>query len=136
LKRDRGSSPRTGEPPSQNTVSFNETAACRTCGTPLRGRNRRGDQAPPPRRSWKRSSSPRASGKGPKDRWEFAVIGKNLNNALTSGNCTNGNYQGGLLPGTEITGTNLRGPAGVDEVGCWMDRGREVWIRLTLKPTN
>jgi iron complex outermembrane receptor protein len=71
---------------------------------------------------------------GPNDRWEFALIGKNLNNALTSGNCTNANTQGGLLPGSQITGTNLRGPAGTDEVGCWMDRGREVWLRLTVKP--
>lgn len=71
-----------------------------------------------------------------RDRWELAVIGKNLNNALTSGNCTNYNAQGGLLPGTEITGTNLRGPAGSDEVGCYMDRGRELWLRVTLKPTN
>jgi outer membrane receptor protein involved in Fe transport len=71
---------------------------------------------------------------GPNDRWEFALIGKNLNNALTSGNCTNSNAQGGLLPGSQITGTNLAGPAGIDEIGCWMDRGREVWLRLTYKP--
>jgi hypothetical protein len=72
---------------------------------------------------------------GPRDRWEVALIGKNLNNALTSGNCTNANVQGDLLP-DEITGTNLRGPAGVDEIGCWMDRGREVWLRVTFKPFN
>jgi iron complex outermembrane receptor protein len=72
---------------------------------------------------------------GPKDRWEFALIGKNLNNAITTGNCANSNTQGGLLPGTQFTGTtSLRGPAGVDAVGCWVDRGREVWLRLTLKP--
>jgi outer membrane receptor protein involved in Fe transport len=71
---------------------------------------------------------------GPNDHWEFALIGKNLNNALTSGNCSNSNAQGGLLPGSEITGTNLVGPAGIDEIGCWMDRGREVWIQLTYKP--
>jgi iron complex outermembrane receptor protein len=73
---------------------------------------------------------------GPKDRWEFALVGKNLNNALTSGNCSNANTQGGLLPGTQFTGTNLVGPAGTDEIGCWMDRGREVWLRLTLRPFN
>jgi iron complex outermembrane receptor protein len=71
---------------------------------------------------------------GPRDRWELAVIGKNLNNALTSGNCTHSDAQGGLI-GT-VTGTNGAGPAGQAEIGCWMDRGREVWLRLTLKPFN
>jgi iron complex outermembrane receptor protein len=70
---------------------------------------------------------------GPGDRWEFSLIGKNLNNALTSGNCTNSNAQNGLLGG-QFTGTNMVGPAGIDEVGCWMDRGREVWIQVTYKP--
>jgi iron complex outermembrane receptor protein len=71
---------------------------------------------------------------GPKDRWEFALIGKNLNNAITTGACANSNFQGGLIPGTVITGTTLRGPAGHDEIGCITDRGREIWLRLTLKP--
>jgi iron complex outermembrane receptor protein len=72
--------------------------------------------------------------RGPQDRWELALIGKNLNNALTTGNCTNSNLQGGLLAGTIITGTNQRGIMGIDEIGCWMDRGREIWIRVTYKP--
>ena len=71
---------------------------------------------------------------GPKDRWEISLIGKNLNDALTSGNCTGSNAQGGLIG--EITGTSAVGPAGTDETGCWMDRGREVWVRLTLRPFN
>jgi iron complex outermembrane receptor protein len=74
---------------------------------------------------------------GPNDHWEFSVIGKNLNNALTSGNCSNSNAQGGLLQGGEITGAitaPFRGPAGSDELGCWMDRGREVWLQVTYKP--
>jgi iron complex outermembrane receptor protein len=73
---------------------------------------------------------------GPKDRWELAFIGKDLNNALTSGNCSNANNQAGLLGG-QITGTNgPGGPAGIDETGCWMDRGRELWVRVTFKPLN
>ena len=73
---------------------------------------------------------------GPKDRWEIALIGKNLNNAITTGACVNSNAQGGGLPGTEITGTNLVGPAGQDEIGCITDRGRELWVRATFKPFN
>lgn len=74
---------------------------------------------------------------GPSDRWEVALIGKNISNVLTSGNCTNFNGQGGLLPGSQITGAvtaPFSGPSGIDEIGCWMDRGREVWIRLSYKP--
>ena len=75
--------------------------------------------------------------RGPNDRWEFALIGKNLNNSITSANCENYNGQGGLLPGTQITGATrppLAGPAGIDEEGCFMDRGREIWMRVTFKP--
>ncbi|CAN7586323.1 TonB-dependent receptor [Phenylobacterium sp. LjRoot219] len=72
---------------------------------------------------------------GPEERWELALIGKNLNNKLTSGNCSQFNGQGGNLP-TQLTGTNLAGPAGTDEVGCWMDRGREMWMRFTWRPFN
>jgi iron complex outermembrane recepter protein len=71
-----------------------------------------------------------------KDRWEVSLVGKNLNDALTTGNCANANVRGSLLPGSEITGTNLVGPAGTDDIVCWMDRGREVWLRLTIKPFN
>jgi iron complex outermembrane receptor protein len=73
--------------------------------------------------------------KTPGDRWEVALIGKNLNNALTTGNCANANNQAGLTGG-QGTGTNARGPAGIDEMGCFMDRGREVWVRVTFRPTN
>jgi hypothetical protein len=73
---------------------------------------------------------------GPGDRWEIALIGKNLNNATTTGACTNSNFQGGNLPGAEITGATGVGPAGKDEIGCIVDRGRELWVRLTYKPLN
>ncbi|WP_098105548.1 TonB-dependent receptor [Novosphingobium sp. PC22D] len=66
------------------------------------------------------------------ENWELALIGKNLNNELTSGNCANSNRAAGALGGL-ITGSTVRGPAGIDEVGCYMDRGRELWIRATFK---
>jgi hypothetical protein len=73
--------------------------------------------------------------KGPGDRWEFAVIGKNLGNELTAGTCTNFNGQaGGPFLGVQTTGGTTSGLSGVDEIGCFMDRGREIWLRLTVKP--
>jgi iron complex outermembrane receptor protein len=73
--------------------------------------------------------------RGPQERWEVDLIGKNLSNEMTSGNCSNGNQQAGLSGGL-LTGTNSRGPAGIDENGCFMDRGREIWVRVTFKPFN
>jgi iron complex outermembrane receptor protein len=72
---------------------------------------------------------------GRDDRWELALIGKNIGNEITSGNCANANNQNGLLGG-QITGTTASGPAGIDEIDCFMDRGREVWVRITLRPLN
>jgi iron complex outermembrane receptor protein len=71
--------------------------------------------------------------RGPRDRWEFSLIGKNLNDALTSQHCDPFNVANGIFPG-QITGGTARGPAGIDETQCFVDRGREVWLRLTLKP--
>ena len=70
--------------------------------------------------------------KGPRDRWEFALIGKNLSDKVTTGNCSNGNRMTGNAGGL-ITGTNTRGIAGTDEVGCWADTGRELWVRATFR---
>jgi outer membrane receptor protein involved in Fe transport len=74
--------------------------------------------------------------KGADDRWVLDLIGKNLTDKLTSSGCVNSNVQGGVIFGGEVTGGTTRGPAGVDELSCYMDRGREVWIRLTLRPFN
>jgi iron complex outermembrane receptor protein len=73
--------------------------------------------------------------RGPRDRWEIAVIGKNVGGKITYGNCANSNSASTLLRG-EITGGTGRGPAGVDEIGCFADRAREVFVRLTLRPFN
>jgi outer membrane receptor protein involved in Fe transport len=71
---------------------------------------------------------------GANDAWEVALIGNNVTNKLTTGACTNLNYPGGqVIPGS-ITGGVAKGPAGSDELVCTIDRGREVWLRLTVKP--
>jgi iron complex outermembrane recepter protein len=69
------------------------------------------------------------------DRWEVALIGKNLTNQITTGFCNNSNIAGLLDPSTQSTGTSSgAGIAGIDEVTCYADRGRSVWLRLTLRP--
>jgi iron complex outermembrane receptor protein len=74
--------------------------------------------------------------RGPNDHWELALIGKNITDKITGGSCSNANYENGSILLGQVTGGTTRGPAGVDEVGCRADRGREVWVRLTLKPFN
>jgi iron complex outermembrane receptor protein len=73
--------------------------------------------------------------RGPGDKWELAVIGKNLNDKLTAGTCSTSNYAGGVLPpGIQTTGGTTSGLSGLDQQGCFVDPGREVWVRLTVKP--
>jgi len=68
--------------------------------------------------------------------WQISLIAKNLEDEITAGNCTNFNGLLGNIPGTVITGspTDQRGIAGVAEHSCIPERGREVWLRLTLRP--
>jgi outer membrane receptor protein involved in Fe transport len=72
--------------------------------------------------------------KGREDRWEVALIGNNLTDKLTTGSCGSLNYAGGQVAPGIISGAVDKGPAGSDELHCIFDRGREVWLRLTLRP--
>jgi len=72
--------------------------------------------------------------KGQEDRWEIALIGNNLTDKLTTGSCGSLNYAGGQVAPGIVSGAVSKGPAGSDELHCIFDRGREVWLRLTLRP--
>jgi iron complex outermembrane receptor protein len=69
---------------------------------------------------------------GADGRWEAAFIGKNLGGKLTVADCANFSAEDQGFGG-QITGGVGRGPAGVDELACWVDRGREVWLRLSYR---
>lgn len=68
------------------------------------------------------------------ERWEVALIGKNIGNRITAGACSASNQQNGVLLGGQTTGGATSGPAGFGEVGCFPERGRSVLLRLTLRP--
>lgn len=70
---------------------------------------------------------------GKDEGWELALIGNNLTNRITTGNCTNGNFANGQILGGQLTGSNAVGPAGTDELLCFADRGRELWARVTVR---
>jgi iron complex outermembrane receptor protein len=72
--------------------------------------------------------------KGRDDAWEVALIGNNLTDKITAGYCYNGSRQGATIFGGVVSGTNARGPGGGDYPGCIAERGREVWLRVTVRP--
>ena len=69
---------------------------------------------------------------GPKNLWEVAVIGKNINDKITSGNCASSPLETEIVPNP--SGGTTRSPFGIDPAGCFADPGREVWLRLTVRP--
>ena len=71
---------------------------------------------------------------GPDNAWELALVGKDLNDKLTTGNCQPTNFANGVVLGGQVTGGTTSGPAGVGQTECWIDPGREVWLRLTVRP--
>jgi hypothetical protein len=60
------------------------------------------------------------------------LIGRNLNNEITTGWCANANVQNSVFGG-QIAGAAAGGAAGHDESTCYAERGREVWARVSLK---
>jgi iron complex outermembrane recepter protein len=71
---------------------------------------------------------------GAKDeRWEIALIGNNITNEYISSTCTTFNGANGQVLGGQFTGTTQLGPAGLDELTCNVQRGRQLWLRLTVR---
>lgn len=66
--------------------------------------------------------------------WELSLIGNNLGDEITSAFCANANLNGGLIFGGQVNGASQGGPAGDDYAACSPERGREFWLRLTLRP--
>lgn len=68
---------------------------------------------------------------GADDRWEVALIGKNITDKITAGTCAPSNAANGGIFGGEITGGLNPGVAGPVQVTCNTDVGRQVWLRFT-----
>lgn len=72
--------------------------------------------------------------KGRDDRWEIALIGRNITNKITGSICSAGNWAGGSFLGDNNTGGASPSAAGLPETSCYTDVGRSAWIRLTWRP--
>ena len=70
---------------------------------------------------------------GSHDRWELALIGNNLTNKLILNAQSGVAAQGNLFFLGGASGGPTRNAAGLDEEIGFVDRGRELWIRLTVK---
>ncbi|MDQ4420390.1 TonB-dependent receptor [Sphingobium sp. DEHP117] len=68
------------------------------------------------------------------DRWEIALIGRNLTDKLVASNCAASNVSGGYILGVSGSGTAAGGNLTPIEKLCFPDGpGRSVWVRLTFK---
>lgn len=70
---------------------------------------------------------------GRDNKWEIALIGRNLGDENVVGRCSNDNSQNGGILGGQISGAVNGGPAGQDEASCYVERGREVWARFSWR---
>ena len=69
----------------------------------------------------------------PGDHWEFSVIGNDVTNKITASVCSNGPFSNEIFPGETTGVATYSGP--IDGVSCFVDPGRETWIRVTWKPS-
>jgi iron complex outermembrane receptor protein len=73
-------------------------------------------------------------GFGPADEaWQFSVIGNNLTDKFTAGNCTTFSASTGQVLLPTLGGAVARNAAGLDELACIPERGREVFVRFSVK---
>ena len=70
----------------------------------------------------------------PKGIWEVALIGKDLNDKITSGNCVASPLETGSTTANPSGVASRAETLGIDPAGCFVDPGREVWLRLTIRP--
>ena len=67
----------------------------------------------------------------PTNFWEVAVIANNINNKVTSGNCASSAYKTGVIIPNPSGGAT---PGPPDAMTCFADPGREIWLRVTVRP--
>jgi iron complex outermembrane receptor protein len=67
----------------------------------------------------------------PTNLWEVALIANNINNKVTSGNCASSAYKTGVIIPNPSGGAT---PGPPDAMTCFADPGREIWLRVTVRP--
>jgi iron complex outermembrane recepter protein len=67
----------------------------------------------------------------PTNFWDVALIANNINNKVTSGNCASSAYKQGVIIPNPSGGVT---PGEPDAMTCFADPGREIWLRVTVRP--
>jgi hypothetical protein len=70
---------------------------------------------------------------GSEHRWEVALLGNDLNNEITIGNCVNAPLSNGIVFGGAPSGGATTHGA-IDQLACNFERGRQIWLRFGLRP--
>ena len=70
------------------------------------------------------------------DRWELSLIGNNLNDVLRGGYCANTDLQNTTVftRFAQVTGQATNPTGKIDDVACVVEPGRQIFIKLTLRP--
>ncbi len=65
--------------------------------------------------------------------WEIALIGNNVTDEITASTCNTGPFSqgGGVIPNPAGLPVNPISPGNFDNVVCFAEPGREIWLRLT-----
>ncbi|MDE8653173.1 TonB-dependent receptor [Novosphingobium album (ex Liu et al. 2023)] len=113
---------------SNHTVSFGSNVQYSSKYTTTLGNDARTTQ--PAFAKWNANLSVKANSGA----WEVALIGNNLTNKFTTGNCTLFDAAGGNVLAISAPGLAVS-PIGQPEAACIADPGRQVYLRLTLRPT-
>ena len=74
--------------------------------------------------------------KDSEDRWEVSLIGNNLNDKITCAYSANSDFKNTtIFTGlAQVTGGATNPTGKIDEVGCIANPGRQVFLKLTLRP--
>lgn len=74
--------------------------------------------------------------KDAEDRWEVSLIGNNLTDKVTCAYTANTDYKNSTLLTSfaGVTGAATNPTGKIDENTCVANPGREIWVRLTLRP--
>jgi iron complex outermembrane receptor protein len=76
--------------------------------------------------------------KAENEAWEVSLIGNNIGDTLRAGYCANSDFQNTtIFTGFAQTTGGVTNPTGkVDDVGCVLEPGRQLFVRLTLRPAS
>ena len=74
--------------------------------------------------------------KSPRDTWELSLIGNNLGDELRAGYCANSDFQNTTVftALAQQFGRPTNPSGKTDEVACSVDPGRQIFLKLTIRP--